>query len=138
MKILVVECDPALGPAWAAALTAAGHGVTLAGSMEEGGQALLTTLYDLVVVDLDLGEHSGIPLVNLFAIRNPRRPALLMSGSRLFSRGELFRLCANISMVLPRGICPSELVAVAEHQGARAECMAPLARSLPADVQRAI
>lgn len=120
MRVLTVECDAALAERWAAAFRRAGHLVRAAHSAREAGLALLSQPFDLLVADLDLGEASGLSVATLAGLRATPCPAILLSGSRAFPNGELFRLCPTLAAVLPRRVRAEELLAVAEYQVARA------------------
>ena len=57
MRILLVEDDAMLADAIARALTQAAHAVDLVGNGEDADRALLTTEYDLVLLDIGLPQN---------------------------------------------------------------------------------
>ncbi|MGB1012509.1 MAG: response regulator transcription factor [Nannocystaceae bacterium] len=62
MKVLVVDDDPELCELVAKALSRDGHTVHVAGSNKAGEQALATVSPEVVILDLDLPDGSGLEL----------------------------------------------------------------------------
>jgi two-component system, response regulator FlrC len=66
-RILVVDDDPVTRSALGEALQIAGFHVTVAGEREEAEALLVTQQYDLVLIDLLLGDLSGFSGLQVLA-----------------------------------------------------------------------
>ncbi len=78
-QLLVVEDDPALARAIARALRAAGHEVVTARSRAEAQAA---GSFDVAVLDIDLGEESGLQLAKQLLASGRARAVVFHSGTR--------------------------------------------------------
>jgi two-component system response regulator HydG len=65
--------------------------VCLSDSLEKALRVCKRTKFDLVISDFDLGEISGIELINKIRKRQPRIKTILMSGSFRFDK-EMLRM----------------------------------------------
>ena len=65
MDILVVEDDPNLCALWGAVLREQGEAPDLAESEAAARERLLSEGYDLVLLDLSLGDQNGLGLATL-------------------------------------------------------------------------
>jgi len=79
MRILLVEDDKMLGKATAAGLKTA-HAVDWCRTAEEASDALRTTDYDLVVLDINLPVKSGLDLLREMREKKDARPVLLLTA----------------------------------------------------------
>ena len=120
MRALIVEDDINLGRIWQTVLSGAGHGVTVIPEAEEARKLLLTRGFDIVVLDLMLGEESGLSVAALANYVNPDCRVIVVTGSSLFARGELFSMAPNICAVLRKPVGVYELMAVMEFEAERA------------------
>jgi len=76
-KILIVDDDAAVRRHLKRALEQAGYTVIVAGSFQEGKEALATADPDLLVADLRLGDFNGLQL----CVTSPRQiPTIIMTG----------------------------------------------------------
>ena len=114
-KILVVEDDPKLGLLWTRTLERAGHDVRHVTTVRAARCAVMLAPADVVLLDLNLGQESGLGLVTLAAYGNPHVRVLVTTGSGLFPRGELFELSPNIVAVLRKPVPPAEVLALIRH-----------------------
>lgn len=80
MRLLVVEDEPDLAEAIAAHLRASGHATDLAAGLEEGEAALAGVDYDLVLLDLQLGEDDGLDLLRGLRTAGRRTPVLIVTA----------------------------------------------------------
>jgi two-component system response regulator RegX3 len=78
VDILLVEDDPALASAVREALTAVGHGVTVA---VDGAEALRAVGYDLILLDLALPDIDGREVCRIVRERHPDLPIVIVSAS---------------------------------------------------------
>lgn len=115
VKIMVVEDDPNLQLLWEEVFTSAGHVTRSVASAVEARKILLTESFDLLLLDLCLGEDSGLSVATMGTYANPDCKVVIITGSTLFPMGELFDMSASISAVLRKPVDIEELLAVCEH-----------------------
>ncbi|WP_291835571.1 response regulator transcription factor [Brevundimonas sp.] len=80
MKVLLVEDNRLLGESTARSLTRAGFSVDLADRFEDGWHAWRTADYDVVVLDIMLGEDSGLDLLARARAAGRVCPVLLLTA----------------------------------------------------------
>ena len=118
MKVLVAEDDRQLLGLWLEVFSDAGHEVQGAMTAREARTALLTGEFDVAILDLWLGVDSGLSIATMASYANPDCKIILITGSNLFARGELFELAPSIGTVLRKPVPIAELLAVSEHSEA--------------------
>ena len=79
MRLLLVEDDIMLGKATAEGLKTA-YAVDWCESAEDAAEALKTTPYDLVVLDVNLPGQSGLDLLKTLRKGNDNRPVLFLTA----------------------------------------------------------
>ena len=79
MRILLVEDDEMLGKATAQGLKTS-FAVDWVKSAEEASAALLTTSYDLMILDINLPGQSGLELLRKLRRTNDHRPVLFLTA----------------------------------------------------------
>jgi len=80
MRILVVEDDTVLAAALTRALTQAAYVVDLAEDGEIANEALRTTTYDLVVLDIALPKLDGLSVLKRMRDRRSHVPVLVLTA----------------------------------------------------------
>ncbi len=80
MRVLVVEDDTVLSSAIVRALNQAGYAVDWVGDGEAANQALATTPYDLVVLDIALPRVDGLSVLRRLRDRRSRVPVLILTA----------------------------------------------------------
>lgn len=80
LRILLVEDDPAFARVLSRALTARGHRVAYAIDGAAALASAATTTPDAVVIDLRLGEASGLALIEPLRARLPAARLLVLTG----------------------------------------------------------
>lgn len=118
MNILIVEDDAALGDLWCVVAGRAGHRAVHVTGASAARKALLVGRYDLLLLDLNLGSDSGLSVVTLANYANPDCRTVVVTGSSLFPRGELFAMDPSIVSVLRKPVAPADLTALLEHNAA--------------------
>lgn len=116
MKVLVVEDDDILRSLWVEVFGNAGHDVFEASDAAGARTCLHTHSVDVAVLDLNLGEESGLSVATLAAYVNPDCKVVVITGSHLFANGELFEIAPSVASVLRKPVGVEELLAVSEHQ----------------------
>lgn len=80
MRILVVEDDSVLAAALTRALNQSAYAVDLVGDGEAANQALATTAYDLVVLDIALPKVDGMTVLRRLRDRRSQMPVLILTA----------------------------------------------------------
>ena len=115
MDVLVVEDSGALVDLWRVTLEGAGHSVVSAAGPSEARTVLLSSAMDAVLLDLNLGTESGLSVATMATYQNPDCKVIVVTGSQLFPRGELFAMDSSIVSVLRKPVAPRDLLAMIEH-----------------------
>ena len=115
MRVLVVEDDTLLRELWIEVFGSAGHDVAGAATVADARVRLLSRSWDVVVLDLHLGSESGLAVAMLATYGNPDCRVIMITGSTLFARGEIFAMAPTVSTVLRKPVPVDELLAVSEH-----------------------
>lgn len=101
MRILLVEDDALLGKATAAGLKTA-YAVDWCRSAEDAGDALRTTDYAVIVLDVNLPRKSGLELLSEIRARGDSRPVLLLTArDAVYHRVEGLNAGADDYLVKP-------------------------------------
>jgi DNA-binding NtrC family response regulator len=121
MHILIVEDDLALRTVWEHALEDAGHSVVLAATSNDAMRVLLTGRFDLIVLDVMVGDNNALSLTDYITYDQPETPVLVVTGSGFFPNGEVTKLAPNIDWFLRKPVPVSDFMAIVDHAHARAE-----------------
>jgi DNA-binding NtrC family response regulator len=88
--------------------TQAGFATTGAGSVTEAAKLLRARTFDCITLDLSLGEHSGVEVLQLLAEMKCRTPIIVISGSEKSVREETLKignfLDLNVCAPIPKPI----------------------------------
>jgi two-component system, OmpR family, response regulator len=79
VRILLVEDDPLLADAVARAFEQNAHAVDIARTGEAADQALVTTTYDLVLLDIALPKMNGLDVLRRLKARRSAVPVILIT-----------------------------------------------------------
>src|SRR4051812_39520517 len=89
MRILVVEDDAPVADFISSSLVLESYDVTVAGTGRQGQEAAESGSCDLMLLDLNLPDMSGIEVLRRVKKSNPRLPVLILTGhTRLEDRVE--------------------------------------------------
>ncbi len=80
MRILIAEDDTIISDGLARALKRGGYAVDCAYQGEDADTALLTTAYDLLILDLGLPRLSGLEVLKRLRARNSQLPVLILTA----------------------------------------------------------
>ena len=80
MRILLIEDDTILGAAVRDQIAADGYSVDWVGRLDAAGDALATTVYDLVLLDLMLPDGRGIPFLKTLRGRGDVTPVIILTA----------------------------------------------------------
>lgn len=115
MKVLVVEDDPNLRALWGAVIEREGH---LAHLVEAEGPArdrLMSEGYDLVLLDLFLGERDGLSVASFATYLNPTCRVVVITGTSLYPKGELFAMAPSVWAVMRKPVDIEDIMALCRH-----------------------
>lgn len=80
MRLLTVEDERELAELTSAALGRAGFAVDIAGSLAEAEEAIAVMSYDAIILDLGLGDGSGLSLLRSLRSRGASVPVLILTA----------------------------------------------------------
>ena len=80
MRILLIEDDTILGAAVCDQIAADGYSVDWVGRLDAAGDALATTVYDLLLLDLMLPDGRGIPFLKMLRGRGDVTPVIILTA----------------------------------------------------------
>ena len=117
MDILIVEDDAMLGRLWMLAIQKAGHDAVHARSASAARKSLMVRPAGMIILDLNLGSESGLALATLAGYVNPDCRVIVVTGTQLFPRGELFSMDRSIAAIMRKPVDLREMLAMVEHHG---------------------
>jgi DNA-binding NtrC family response regulator len=115
VNILICEDDAGLRALWAEVFGRAGHTVEAVEDSASARKALMMKQFSVMILDLYLGDDTGLSVATLAAYANPDCKIVITTGSTLFPQGELFAMAPSVAAVLRKPVSNQELLAVAEH-----------------------
>jgi len=80
MRVLVVDDEPAVADLVGRALERDGHAVRTVGSVADAEQAIVDQVPDILVLDLTLGDGSGLDLCRALRRRDHLMPVLILTA----------------------------------------------------------
>ena len=80
MRILLIEDDSALGAAVRDQIAADGHSVDWMMRLDMAREALATTGYDLILLDLMLPDGLGVPFLKALRSRGDVTPVIILTA----------------------------------------------------------
>jgi two-component system response regulator RegA len=114
-SLLLVDDDPVLCTVMARALGARGFDVTVAHSIEEAMRAVEAESPEYALVDLKLGEQSGLKLVSQLKAADPQTRVVILTGHGSIPTAiEAIKLGANYYLTKPADA--DEVVAAFAHE----------------------
>lgn len=70
---------------------------------------------DVIVVDIELKDGSGIVVSDYADYRYPNAKVVVVSQSGFFSDGSIFNMSRNVCAMMPGGVEPEDLGEIVEH-----------------------
>ncbi len=108
--ILVIEDDTAVRGLFQAVLQSAGHTVLLAATAVEAGEVLRGSAIEMVIMDLDLPQGSGLEVISLLLHDFPRTKVLAVAGETNAYDPLHVGSCLDAVEVLPKPLGVSHLL----------------------------
>ena len=115
MKVLVVEDDPNLRTLWGAVIAKAGHDATSVETESDARDKLMGEAFDLVLLDLCLGERDSVSAANFATYLNPACKVVIVTGTSLYTKGELFALAPSVWAVMRKPVDIEDIMALCAH-----------------------
>jgi two-component system, cell cycle response regulator CtrA len=110
MHILLIEDTPASAKSIELLLAAEGHNVATVSSGEEGLELAEVYDYDILLLDLDLPDMSGVEVLRELRLQKVRSPVIMISGSADIE-SKVQALTAGADDYLTKPFHKAELVA---------------------------
>lgn len=115
MNVLIVESRRALAQLWKRHVLRLGAHVTLAATQSEAIACLADQEFEVVILDLVLGEGSALAVSDFASYRWPKARVIFVTNTTFFSDGSIFQHCANACAYMPSATKPEDLAAMVEH-----------------------
>ncbi len=117
MHVLIVQSNAQLGLLWQRHLERLGAVVELATSGSAAVDALEVHAFDVIVLDLVLGEGSALTVADVANYRLPDANVIFVTDTTFFSDGSIFAHSANARAFVEKATPPQDLAAIVEHYG---------------------
>ncbi len=117
MNVLIVEDTLSLAKMWQRHLERKGASVTVVTSQEAAFDALFTSTWDVIVLNLDIQEGNALSVSDMAEFRQPDARVVFVTATSFFSDGSIFRLCPNACAYLPSHTEPADLADMVQHYG---------------------
>jgi DNA-binding NtrC family response regulator len=115
VKVLVVEDDPNLRTLWGAVIAKAGHDAVAVDTEPDARDRLMSEPFDLVLLDLCLGERDGVSAANFATYLNPSCKVVVVTGTSLYTKQELFALSPSVWAVMRKPVDIEDIMALCAH-----------------------
>lgn len=103
-KILLLEDDPDLLFTMTCALENEGHTVLGVTSVKDAICYLRFKNPDLMILDYMISSDTSLQVADFAMYAKPHLPIIYVTGSGLFSKGQLFNMVRNVSWVLRKPV----------------------------------
>ena len=117
MRVLIVQSNVALGNIWQRHLQRLGATVEIALTGTEAVKKIETITYDVIVLDLVLGEGSALTVGDVAFFRQPDANLIYVTDTTFFSDGSIFAHSANARAFIETNTPPGDLAAIVQHYG---------------------
>lgn len=118
MRALIIQTNTDLGTLWKRHLERLDVAVSLAQTGEDARDLILSTRFDVIVLDLVLIEGSALALADLARFRQPEANVVFVTDTTFFSDGSIFRHSANARAFIKTATPPQDLAEIVYHYGA--------------------
>lgn len=115
MKVLVVEDDPNLRALWGAVIEQAGYSARLVETEPAARQMLQNEPFDLVLLDLFLGESEGTAVASFATRLNEACKVVVITGTAVYSKADLFAMAPAIWAVMRKPVDIEDIMALCKH-----------------------
>ncbi|MDP5083795.1 MAG: response regulator [Yoonia sp.] len=117
MRALIAQSNKNLGDLWKRYLERLDVEVTLVRTGERALNAIQSTAFDVIVLDLVLQEGSALAVADLAQFRQPDANVVFVTDTTFFSDGSIFHHSANARAFIKSATPPKDLAAIVHHYG---------------------
>lgn len=117
MRVLIVQSNAALGSIWQRHLERLGATVDVALTGTEAVRRIENEPFDVIVLDLVLGEGSALTVGDVAFFRQPDANVIYVTDTTFFSDGSIFSHSANARAFIESNTPPKDLAAIVQHYG---------------------
>ncbi|SEW38493.1 Response regulator receiver domain-containing protein [Cognatiyoonia koreensis] len=117
MRVLIVQSNEPLGKLWRRHLERLGGTVTIAETGTDAVAKIETMEFDVIVLDLVLGEGSALTVGDVAFFRQPNANVVYVTDTTFFSDGSIFEHSANARAFIESNTPPHDLAAIVQHYG---------------------
>ena len=118
MKVLIVESNTPLGQLWQRHLERQGAEVRLVSTQDAAINALRSSDFEIMVLDLVLEEGSALAVSDFASYRQPEVRVIFVTNTSFFSDGSIFAHSPNACAYVQSETPPEDLAAMVEHYAA--------------------
>ena len=115
MEVLIVENQRELGCLWKACLERQGMLVTLVEDHDQALEALRTTPFEMIILDLILANGQALGIADYASYRRPEARIIFVTNTSFFSDGSIFQLSPNACAFVQSATPPEDLAAMVQH-----------------------
>ncbi|GAA6188971.1 response regulator [Litorivita sp. NS0012-18] len=115
LRVLIVESQPELGALWQRHVERLGAEVHRAHGQHDAISAMQIHAFDIIVLDLVLGEGSAFAVADFASYRHPATQVIFVTNTSFFSDGSIFRHVHNACALVQSDSPPEDLAAMVEH-----------------------
>ncbi len=118
MRVLIVESNSQLAQIWQSAIARRGAEVTLVASQRAAIRAIQVQHFDVIVMNLIIGDGSAFAVADFAAYRLPDTKVIFATDTTFFSDGSIFRHIPNVCAFVETSLPADDLCAMVDHFGA--------------------
>ena len=116
MNVLIVESNPNLGMIWKSHVERlGGDRVVLVDGLDSAVHEIMTTTWDVIVLNLVLDDGGSMAISDYANSRQPEASLLIVNSSSFFSDGSIFNHITNARACLPTSAKPEDLANMVAH-----------------------
>lgn len=115
MNVLIVESRRELGALWMRHLQRQEAHVTLVHGQEAAIEALQSSDFDILILDIVLRDGSALAVSDYANYRCPKARVIFVTNTSFFSDGSIFAHSSNACAYVQCETPPEDLAALVEH-----------------------
>jgi len=114
MRVLIVQSSEPLGTIWLRHLERLGCTVMLALNGNDAVALIENQTFDVIVLDLVLGEGNALTVGDIACFRQPDANIVYVTDTTFFSDGSIFRHSPNARAFIESNTPPQDLAAIVQ------------------------
>lgn len=120
MRVLIVQANENLARVWSRHLERMGAVVEIALSASAAQNHIAQSRFDVIVLDLVLGQGSAIAVADVAHYRQPEANVVFVTNTSFFSDGSIFAHCSNARAFIQTDTPARDVAAIVHHYGSAA------------------